>query len=61
MRSEKLTEAGKQEWYDADGQNPVGPFTEQEMKDFYTSGKLQDNSLVYQNGTKDWIPFRDSS
>lgn len=45
MRSEKLTEAGKQEWYYADGQNPVGPFTEQEMKDFYTSGKLQDNSL----------------
>lgn len=31
------------------------------MKDFYTSGKLQDNSLVYQDGTKDWIPFRDSS
>lgn len=61
MRSEKLTEAGKQEWYYADGQNPVGPFTEQEMKDFYTSGKLQDNSLVYQDGTKDWIPFRDSS
>lgn len=40
MGSEKLAEAGKQEWYYADGQNPVGPFTEQEMKDFYTSGKL---------------------
>lgn len=31
------------------------------MKDFFTSGKLQDNSLIYQDGSKDWIPFKDSS
>lgn len=54
-------ETNSSNWYYADGQDPVGPFTEQEMKDFFTSGKLQDNSLIYQDGSKDWIPFKDSS
>ena len=47
-------------WYYAKNDQHVGPFSKEEMEKFLRIGQIQNNTLVYQEGMKDWIPLSQS-
>lgn len=48
------------QWFISDGSQQKGPFTESAISEMAKNGILTDATLLWSEGSPDWIPFRDS-
>ena len=46
-------------WYYAVGGQPVGPVTRAELELLFSSGAIDPNTMIVQEGMYDWVSYRD--
>lgn len=44
------------DWYYAENGQSVGPFSEEQMRQFLRTNKIYGETYVYKKGLPDWIP-----
>ena len=48
-----------EQWYYADGKDPVGPFPAEHMTDMVRAGRIKPETMVWQDGMEGWEPAGD--
>ena len=48
------------DWYYAENGQSVGPFSEEQMRQFLRTNKIYGETYVYKKGLPDWIPLKQS-
>lgn len=48
-----------EQWYYADGKDPVGPFPPEHMMDMVRGGRIKPETMVWQDGMEGWEPAGD--
>ncbi|MEO0794492.1 MAG: DUF4339 domain-containing protein [Verrucomicrobiota bacterium] len=44
-------------WYYADAGNSIGPITDEELYQLRVNGIVHENTMVWQNGWPEWVPY----
>src|SRR5438128_2322014 len=55
-----LPDAGALRWYYTDGENSVGPFSEERLSGLHAAGVISDSTLVCPAGHQEWITFAEA-
>lgn len=48
----------KEKWFIYKGDYHTGPYTLLQVKNFYSSGELDNESIIWKEGAHDWMPFK---
>lgn len=60
IHSDSTNSEDNQDWYYADNDKSHGPYTINQMKDFYQSNVINKDTYVWKQGMENWIAFNQS-